>query len=41
MDRLASLLQAVIARDEVAVRDVLNAYGEHNSALVLMALAER
>ncbi len=37
----ASLLQAVIARDEVAVRDVLDAYGEHNRALVLMALAER
>ena len=41
VNTFASLLQAVIARDEVAVRDVLDAYGEHNSALVLMALAER
>lgn len=41
VNTFASLLQAVIARDEVAVREVLDAYGEHNSALVLMALAER
>ena len=37
----ASLLQAIIARDEVAASAVLNAYGAHNRALVLAALAER
>ena len=37
----ANLLQAIIARDEAAASAVLNAYGEHNRALVLAALAER
>lgn len=37
----AQLLQAVIARDEAAIRRVLLDYGQHNSQLVLAALAER
>ncbi|MCO1987022.1 GntR family transcriptional regulator, partial [Pseudomonas aeruginosa] len=35
------LLQAVIARDEARIREVLLEYGRHNCQLVLAALAER
>jgi DNA-binding GntR family transcriptional regulator len=41
VNTFASLLQAVIARDLVQVRTILLAYGQHNCALVLAALAER
>lgn len=41
MGTFASLLQAIIARDEVRAYQVLRAYGEHNCRLVLAALAER
>jgi DNA-binding GntR family transcriptional regulator len=37
----AQLLQAVIARDEARIREVLLEYGRHNCQLVLAALAER
>ncbi|WP_425914890.1 GntR family transcriptional regulator [Pseudomonas sp. GWSMS-1] len=36
----AALLQAIIARDHHAIRQVLLGYGEHNCQLVLAALAE-
>ncbi|MGH8353200.1 MAG: GntR family transcriptional regulator [Pseudomonas sp.] len=36
-----TLLQAVIARDQVQIREVLSAYGKHNCKLVLATLAER
>jgi len=36
-----TLLQAVIARDQAQIREVLNAYGKHNCKLVLATLAER
>ncbi|MDF3930988.1 GntR family transcriptional regulator [Pseudomonas citronellolis] len=41
LDSFAQLLQAVIGRDEAAIRAVLLEYGRHNSQLVLAALAER
>ncbi|SDI75779.1 transcriptional regulator, GntR family [Pseudomonas delhiensis] len=41
LDSFARLLQAVIERDEAAIRTVLLDYGRHNSQLVLAALAER
>jgi DNA-binding FadR family transcriptional regulator len=41
MNTFASLLQAIIARDPVRAREVLQAYGEHNCQLVLATLAER
>ena len=41
MNTFASLLQAIIARDPVSAREVLQAYGEHNCQLVLATLAER
>lgn len=41
MGTFASLLQAIIARDEARACQVLRAYGEHNCRLVLAALAER
>ena len=37
----AQLLQAVIARDEARIRELLLEYGRHNCQLVLAALAER
>ncbi|MGV8268084.1 GntR family transcriptional regulator, partial [Pseudomonas aeruginosa] len=37
----AQLLQAVIARDEARIREVLLENGRHNCQLVLAALAER
>jgi DNA-binding GntR family transcriptional regulator len=40
MTRFADLLQAVLARDAEQVGAVLLAYGQHNCALVLAALAE-
>jgi DNA-binding GntR family transcriptional regulator len=41
VNSFASLLQAVIARDQVQIRAILLGYGQHNCALVLAALAER
>lgn len=41
MNTFASLLQAIIARDPVRAREVLQAYGQHNCQLVLATLAER
>lgn len=41
MNTFASLLQAIIARDPVRSREVLQAYGQHNCQLVLATLAER
>ncbi|AYC32606.1 GntR family transcriptional regulator [Pseudomonas cavernae] len=35
------LLQAVIARDQVQIRELLSAYGKHNCQTVLAALADR
>ena len=37
----AQLLQAVIARDEARIREVLLEYSRHNCQLVLAALTER
>ena len=41
MNVFASLLQAVIARDQVLIRSLLGDYGKHNCRLVLATLAER
>jgi DNA-binding GntR family transcriptional regulator len=41
VNTFANLLQAVIARDLVQLREILQGYGQHNCALVLAALAER
>lgn len=41
LELFASLLQAVIARDQPLIRELLSAYGEQNCQLVLAALAER
>lgn len=41
IDSFAQLLQAVIDRDEAAIRNTLLDYGRRNSQLVLAALAER
>ncbi|KAF1053801.1 MAG: Transcriptional regulator NanR [Stenotrophomonas maltophilia] len=41
LDSFAGLLQAVVARNETAIREVLLEYARHNSQLVLAALAER
>ncbi|MGH8432952.1 MAG: GntR family transcriptional regulator [Pseudomonas sp.] len=41
LNTFATLLQAVIARDQVQIREVLSAYGKHNCKLVLATLAER
>jgi DNA-binding GntR family transcriptional regulator len=40
LNTFAVLLQAIIARDHQAIRQVLLGYGEHNCQLVLAALAE-
>jgi len=41
LNAFATLLQAVIARDQAQIREVLSAYGKHNCKLVLATLAER
>lgn len=41
LNAFAALLQAVIARDPLEIREVLSAYGKHNCLMVLAALAER
>ncbi|RJG09768.1 GntR family transcriptional regulator [Pseudomonas cavernicola] len=41
LNAFAALLQAVIARDPLEIREVLSAYGKHNCQMVLAALAER
>ncbi|WP_137817320.1 MULTISPECIES: GntR family transcriptional regulator [unclassified Pseudomonas] len=41
LNAFAALLQAVIARDQQQIREVLSAYGKHNCQMVLAALAER
>ena len=41
MNTFANLLQAIISRDPVRAREVLQAYGDHNCQLVLATLAER
>jgi DNA-binding GntR family transcriptional regulator len=41
LEVFASLLQAVIARDQQRIRELLSAYGKHNCQLVLATLAER
>lgn len=40
LNTFAALLQAIIARDHQAIREVLLGYGEHNCQLVLAALAD-
>ncbi len=41
LNAFAGLLQAVIARDPVKVRETLTAYSQHNCQMVLAAMAER
>jgi len=41
LNAFAGLLQAVIARDPVQVRETLTAYSQHNCQMVLAAMAER
>ncbi|WP_339411157.1 GntR family transcriptional regulator [Pseudomonas sp. EA_35y_Pfl2_R5] len=40
LNTFAALLQAIIARDHQAIREILLGYGEHNCQLVLAALAD-
>jgi DNA-binding GntR family transcriptional regulator len=40
LNTFAVLLQAIIARDHLRIREVLLGYGEHNCQLVLAALAD-